>query len=92
MVPFDLRSGAYGVHFSQKKIIDTDRSEHDMFQLCNGPSQMPPSPETSLPTLDQVNIKLLFLHSKVLNEPFCIEIFLDLKIESLLIFFLGTFF
>ncbi len=60
MILFLLWSGAHGVHSSQK-YLNTDSSDHSTrFLLCDGPSQMPPSPEKSTALLDTVNIGLPF--------------------------------
>ncbi len=59
--PFLLWSGAHGVHSSQKIPEILIHSDHiTTFPLCDGPSQMPPSPEKSMALLDTVNIGLPF--------------------------------
>ncbi len=56
--PFLLWSRAHGVHSSQKipEILIHLTTVH----MCDGPSQMPPSPEKSTALLDTVNIGLPF--------------------------------
>ncbi len=59
--PFLLWCGAHGVHSSQKIpeiLIHLNNSTR--FHCCDGPSQMPPSPEKSTALLDTVNIGLPF--------------------------------
>ncbi len=58
--PFLLWSGAHGVHSSQKYLKYWFIWPQYTFPLCDGPSQMPPSPEKSTALLDTVNIGLPF--------------------------------